>query len=480
MKVDVVNFVDPEDRLASNPPFPIDLGIHGLAFGGPWGVAFTPDELVSYGLLTGKMDLDGKEMHRYLEYKDPTSARYFLEMLRPRTPVPYRLFTTKSWFIESGEAVPLYRGHRTYESVTATQLRDSAIRGGDYLIRSVRDDGSFAYSYFPVQDSVASSYNMLRHAGTIYAMLELYEVTRNPALLAEAERAIGFLVGKVRPCGKEEQYLCVVDDDAIKLGGNALAIIALTLHRELTGDDSHRDLMKSMAGWIKSVQSPEGEFVIHKISYPEEVVQDFTSQYYPGETLLALARLYVQERDDSLLESVRRGAHWLIDVRDVDKDVDDLAHDHWLLYALNEIYRLTDDPAILDHAMKVSEAIVRGQNLDPAFKDWLGSYYRPPRSTPTAIRTEGLSASYALARDFDRPEMAERILDALKLGMRFDLQTQFGPEKSMYFGDPQRALGGFGKSLTVFEIRIDYVQHNISALLAVADILDERERQRKE
>ncbi len=44
----------------------------------------------------------------------------------------------------------------------------------------------------------------------------------------------------------------------------------------------------------------------------------------------------------------------------------------------------------------------------------------------------------------------------------------------MHFDAPQRALGAFHRSLTNDEIRIDYVQHNISALLGLWRILEAR------
>ncbi len=43
----------------------------------------------------------------------------------------------------------------------------------------------------------------------------------------------------------------------------------------------------------------------------------------------------------------------------------------------------------------------------------------------------------------------------------------------MYLRDPRRALGGFHRSLTNYEIRIDYVQHNISAILGLMRIMAE-------
>ena len=77
-------------------------------------------------------------------------------------------------------------------------------------------------------------------------------------------------------------------------------------------------------------------------------------------------------------------------------------------------------------------------------------------------------------REFGEKTLADKTLAALKLGARFQLQTQFLPETVFFLDDPVRALGGFHRSLTNYEIRIDYVQHNISALLLLRHILLER------
>ena len=473
LKLDVVADVS-RSLTHSEPPLPLEIGVHGLAFDRPWGIAFIPDELAAFDLVDKDKDLDGWLILKYLETRDREAAAKFVQMLRPREPVPYRLFATLSLFITDEGVVPLYRGHRTYDSITADQLIEASRRAGRYLKGAVLPDGKFVYSYRPETHRVSDKYNMLRHAGTIYSMMELYEVTRDPELLAAAERAIDYMMARMTPCGEDGQYTCLVDADSIKLGGAGLAIIALAKHREVTGETQHVEVMQSLAEWIMSVQKPDGEFGVHKLSYPGERVEDFTSAYYPGEVLLALCRLYVQEPDPRLLDAAEAGARWLIEVRDAGKSVDDLYHDHWFLYALNDLHRLRQRDLFVEQAMRISQAIVNGQNREPRFPDWLGSYYKPPRSTPTAIRTEGLTAAYALARDFGRPEMLEPIFGAIELGVRFDLQTQIGPERAMYFIVPEYALGGFSVSLTEPEVRIDYVQHNISALLATARILEER------
>ena len=76
-----------------------------------------------------------------------------------------------------------------------------------------------------------------------------------------------------------------------------------------------------------------------------------------------------------------------------------------------------------------------------------------------------------LAKDFGRAEEAERILAGLRLAVALQRRMQFRPESAMYFRRPGRCLGGVGRTYGNAKIRIDYVQHNISALLGYQRVL---------
>ena len=140
--------------------------------------------------------------------------------------------------------------------------------------------------------------------------------------------------------------------------------------------------------------------------------------------------------------------------------------DHWMAYVLNELCRYRRRELYMKHALRISSAIMSSLQRNPEVPNYLGGAYHTPRSTPTATRMDGLLASYALARDFGQSKDAKRMWEAINLGVGFLLRTQIGPEKAIYLDDPEKCLGAFHGSLTDYEIRIDYVQHNISALLA--------------
>ena len=188
--------------------------------------------------------------------------------------------------------------------------------------------------------------------------------------------------------------------------------------------------------------------------------------------MLALLRLHRIDEDPAWVDAAELAASYLIDERDAELPTAKLPHDHWLLYALNELHGFRPKDKYLNHAMRITEAIVKAQNRGPEPPDWIGSFYRPPRSTPTACRSEGLLAAHALATRTGKRVEARDAIDATRRALGFQFATQCTPERAMFFERPTRALGGFHLSLYEFEIRIDYVQHNVSALLAMLRVLE--------
>jgi hypothetical protein len=468
LKVDVVDTITPLSDLTLDRPVPFERSLTGIAFDWESGLAFLPGEVVANTLIdhNGKLRMDHIAAYARLRYAYPPA-------LSITPPLDGYAFTTRSHFTDGDTLLELYRGHRMFASITPQQLVEAATHGGNYLAASVRADGSFVYRYLPKSNIVPDDYNIVRHAGTIYAMAELYDVTGDPELLAAIQRAIGYLERATAPCPGQATgvpTLCVVEDGVAKLGGSALGVVALAQYTVVTGDEQYIPLMRDLATWIAEAQLDDGSF-ISKVDMATNQPTEFLSIFYPGEAILGLTRLYQIDADERWLDVAERAARFLILDRDAGLKTSELPHDHWLLYGINELYRDRPDPIYLEHALRITQTITDSQLNAPPFADWTGSYHAPPYSTPTATRSEGLCAAYQLMRDEGLDDEAARIRDALELGIRFQLQTQFRPESAMYLADPQRVLGGFHRSLDNYEIRNDYIQHNISALLCAARVL---------
>jgi hypothetical protein len=199
------------------------------------------------------------------------------------------------------------------------------------------------------------------------------------------------------------------------------------------------------------------------------------SDYYPGEAIYGLMLANKIAPDKRFVEASYKIAKWLINTRDGNKTVRELQHDHWLLYGLNELHRAKQDPQFVEHVAKICNSIINKQNLVVKYPDYFGSFYSgDPRSTPAATRSEGLLAAYRLIKDYgDNEQLALSIMECTKRTIGFQLRTQYTELTTMYLAVREKAYGGFRGSINTHEIRIDYVQHNLSSLLALYQIMRE-------
>lgn len=385
--------------------------------------------------------------------------------------LPVRRMRDEAWTYDGQVVTPLVRGAPLAGlPLTVATLHQAARLGGDYLARSTDAAGKLVYLYHPTRAEPAD-YNIVRHAGTVWSMLELSAALPDPALMDAARRAVGYLVRAAVPCA-DPRLSWIVEDGRAKLGGSALAVVAIARYQELTGDRRHEAVMLSLGRYLLSQQEANGRFFPATRRAPDGAVLEPHSSYFPGESVLACLRLHRLTRDARWLDAARRGADWLVDVRDAGVPTAKLEHDHWLLYALRELHDVEPRANLARHAMRIAEAICADQLCDPANPDQLGMYSGKERSTPTATRSEGLVQAHHLAMK-TAPERAPAILRALHLGLSLQLRTQHRPESAMFFSEPLRLIGGFAAAPARPEVRNDAVQHNVCALLGAARLMED-------
>jgi hypothetical protein len=395
------------------------------------------------------------------------AANYFAVEDWRAADVRLRRFRTLA-FVEDRlrrEAVELTGGGALKE-INRERVNQAARAGGDYLIRAQKGDGSFHYEYDPyVEGASGRDYNILRHAGAAVALFQLYEATRDPRYVEAARRAVVYLKGRFRPARRADALYVLDDDGKAKLGAGGLALIALALQMRLDAGSADRTSARRLANLILHMQARDGSFASYYglDGEPEER----QSLYYPGEALLGLIELYKRTGDRRLIEAARRGADYLIETQ---TRMAALPPDAWLMQALEGLFAIKRDARYARHAVALAEAMI-GMQYTPAQAQapaYVGGY-RPgvPRATPAASRAEGMLAALRLAR-LTKDARAAGIAEALKLSARFQLSQQFDADNSFYLASPERAAGGFRESLTSARIRIDYVQHNVSALLGIA------------
>ncbi|MCH9650525.1 MAG: hypothetical protein K0U98_19985 [Deltaproteobacteria bacterium] len=398
-----------------------------------------------------------------------------IEASAPAKPEPN--FPVVMSFFEDfqGGAYELVRGNRQPE-ITPDALLSAAIAGGEYLLRHQLPDGSFGYNYDPRFDGYLGASNLLRQAGTCYSLFELFEKTGDERFLVAGEGGLESLLRFARPPRPEDTeagFEAIVSRGGrAKLGGTALALLALLKHYEVTEDDRWREKMDRLARFLTFQQAPDGRFE-HLYFLGKAEGPPFESLYYPGEAVLALvrySRIHPEGSQSSWFNAAERGAGWLMGVRDLGKTYDQLPHDHWLLMALDELHELTGGRRqYYLHGRRIALGILSTQRQEDPNPEWVGTYYAPPGSTSTATRSEALIAIHSITLRAEVDPGQYQI--ALEKAAAFQLRCQFNEENVLYLPRPDRSLGGFREGLAQWSVRIDYVQHNLSSLLGLREIL---------
>jgi mannose/cellobiose epimerase-like protein (N-acyl-D-glucosamine 2-epimerase family) len=377
-------------------------------------------------------------------------------------------------FVESPDharALPVFRGMVEGSPDVTPEVLLTAVRSGaEYLSRVIDDKGRYVYLYQPATDHDDGSYGWLRHAGTTYAMFEAYGELGSPAILSKGERALAYLEAHLKddPTSQGKYVIDTDDEEQQKVGGAGLALLAFTKHAAVTGHRDKLDTMRALARFIISRQYEDGRYKAN-VDVPSEPGKKPKKEpvYYVGEAVLGLMRLYAIDPQPSYLDSARRAADWVVKVRDAIVSEDNQEHDHWISYAFNDLYRVTHDEAYVEHAYKIARAILRRlhRESDAPARDWAGTFYEG-QTTPGSTRVEAFDADMALSRFAGKPDAW--LMGPATLVARSMLRQQFTDDNDYFLPNPGKARGGVRESLYVQDVRIDYVQHAMSAWLHLA------------
>ena len=380
-------------------------------------------------------------------------------------------------FVESAShdgARAVFRGMVERPADATPQRLLAAVRhGADYLARVMSPEGHYSYLYHPIEDRDEPVYGWLRHAGTTYALLEAYEEFGTPVYVQKGELALRYLKAHLRddPASQGKFVLDTTDEEQQKVGGAGISLVAFAKHAAVTGSREELETMRALARFIMKSQYEDGHFRAN-VDLEHETGKKLKREvvYYQGEAVLGLMRLYALDPQQQYLDAARRGADWVVRVRDADVSEDNQEHDHWLSYAMNDLFRVTHDRTYVDFAYKVARAIEKKQRPAegaPA-PDLVGTFYNGA-TTPAATRLEAYDADMALARFAGEP--IDWIEGPAREVARSTLGQQFDPDNAYWLKNPSKVEGGVRESLFVPDVRIDYVQHAMSAWLHLARLL---------
>ncbi len=360
----------------------------------------------------------------------------------------------------------LYAGHREVPRLDPGLLRSLVGSASRWLARQIQPDGRFIYGYFPCFDRRIAAYNSLRHASSLYALLDVIPFTGDNSLLEPAARGLACLARDMIRVyeprqGQRAAFLLEEDSKEIKLGGNGVALLAFAKYRELTGSEEYDELLSLLAEGTAFMQTPDSGAFVHVLHSEDlSVKQNFRIIYYDGEAVFGLLRLYAQDKNPRWLCLARKAfEHFLGSKAHLE------AHDHWLSYAANEMCAAEGDERYfsfgLNNCMQHLDFILRRETAYPTLLELMMA----AQNMLQRVRASGPSRLPATA-DMDM------FRQALHYRAHYLLNGYFWPEMAMFYKNPDRIAGTFFIRHQAFRTRIDDAQHFLSGLAAYGTMLE--------
>ena len=404
-----------------------------------------------------------------------------------------------AWWIVTDNLVLPERTPRFERSTAGTVLHDpisldeAVGLSAEYLHNQIEGDGQFLYRVNINPDVlVKPRYNILRHAGTIYALGTHHERTGDPESAKAVSEACSFLHSQISHVPNHPGMKAIWSNPTInhrdrplqgKLGGTGLGLVALLAGEQAEPGLTSIGTLRDLGNFVLFMQRQDGSF--YSTYYPrDDEFSAWVSLYYPGEAALGLVMLYEHDPDEKWLNGAIAAMEYLAETRRGQRDV---PHDHWALLATARLFEQDQvqqnallRKILVGHAEQICEAILRTQitaSSDPLLD---GAFGLDGRTTPCATRMEGLLAALAFL-PCEKEELRTSIEEACHRGLGFLRRSQIvereasgGVPRSIY-GNPRFAhLVDKDRDPRATEIRIDYTQHALSAMMQYQDLFEDR------
>ena len=391
------------------------------------------NQIINYA----QKDIDIDNLNNYLNTKLDT------------IPNNISLFTTFSYF--SDENYNVYKisnnndnlGFRDIENVNVSLIEKIIGTSKDYLNNIILDNGKFIYCYNALTDTFSPKYNFVRHAGSCWA---LAETMTNDYDDKKLNLAFGYILKHIIYKDNNTGFISI--DGKIILGTQGLVLTALSSYLQKKRNDKLFQIAIQLGNGIIFMQNENGQLRHILNSYDFSTLAINHCQYYDGESILGLIKLYNVTKFEKYLNAAKKSMDYLFRINNIEQK------NHWIIYCSNEITKYVDNVHFYQLGI---------QNI----KDLLNNIYYKNTTNPTDF--EKLIQAFELySRIYNKNinitfpiNFEANLLKTIKYRAKFQLNSYVFPEVGIYFKNPSKSIGAFYQKTKNYRIRNDIIQHSI-------------------
>jgi hypothetical protein len=359
------------------------------------------------------------------------------------------------------------------------QIQLSAHRGADWLFRMNGLDGRFAPGQLPALNAEMEGDHFLRQAGAAVALARAARFTGEERYADRATQAILVLIGETVVDARDKTIRYTGLPSAMVNRVAAAGLLVLAVHELPSPKKDLLDQAEQLCNFLRRQLRADGSICLSDATEDAKTAEEDSSSY-PGMALYGLLR-----------SQQRRPAGWKTDVARKSlayygplwKEHKDVAAVGWQTAALAEAYLLTKDEAFAKCAFSLNDWLcelqfARLDQLDPRHADWWGGFTERQdgkvlTSGPTvegAVCAEALAEAYRVAKQAGDLNRQRRYRETLELSLQFLARLQYTQANTNHFADwyRPRVLGGFHASGVDGNLRLDYTQHVVCAMVQYA------------
>jgi AMMECR1 domain-containing protein len=323
-----------------------------------------------------------------------------------------------------------------------------------YLLKHLKEDGTFYSRYQPLHNQLYEYADPARQAHGAWVLTRAHKVYGGTELGTAVNRVIDALLAKVIH-GEDEIWL-QREDESSSVAESSFLLLALSNLRE---NDPRRSLMRDLAVTLwKRIELPHGRIATHRDT--DDPSPDPFQDYFPGQVLLALAVACQQKVSKVDEERLRRSFQYYRHRFRYKRHFGQVA---WLMQAFSRWFVITGESYLAEMVVEIGDWILGYQ------QEKTGAFINDHQSdTPgytTALYLEGIAAAVpvvALAGDDDR---RRAYIFSLMRGFSFLDRLTIQERDRTILPNPDFAIGGLRQGLYYSEVRTDFVQHSLSAIL---------------
>jgi hypothetical protein len=244
-------------------------------------------------------------------------------------------------------------------------------------------------------------------------------------------------------------------DDPPSVSEISFLLLALS---NLADDDPRRLTIERLSATLARMVLPSGRITTHR---DPSAATDAFQDYFPGQALLALAVAAEQSATKIDKNQLHRSFSYY---RHRFRYQRHFGHVTWLMQAFSKWWQVTHDAEFAEFVFEIGDWLLGYQQKKTGA--FINDHQPDTPGYTTAVYLEGVGAAVQLAAALGDQARRQKYTESFLQGFGFLDQLIIQSRDESLLPNGEFALGGLRQGIYYSEIRTDFVQHSLSAILS--------------